>query len=71
MGRIIIDFGTGVDIYGKFSYFSRGWRIVDPDPRVGWGGLAKGRKKIVTSQFLMAEEVADIPEGVSDGPARF
>ena len=44
---------------------------MDPEPRVRGGGPAEGRKKIVTSQFLMAEEVADMPEGISDGSARF
>ena len=47
----------------------RGWRNVDSEPRVGGGGVRpKAEKKIVTSQFLMTEEVA---EGVSDGSARF
>ena len=48
--------------------YSRGWRNVDPEPRVGGGGgLVEGRKKIVTSPILMAEVVAD---RTSDGFAR-
>jgi hypothetical protein len=43
---------------------------MDPKPRVGGGGLAEGRKKIVTSQILMEEVVTDAPEGISDGSPR-
>ena len=41
-----------------FSHKPRGWWNVDPEPRVGGAGVQpKAEKKIVTSQFLMAEEV--------------
>ena len=35
----------------------------------GWrgGGLAKGRKKKVTSPILMVKVVVDVPKGTSDG----
>jgi hypothetical protein len=38
----------------------------------GWGGRVrpKAEKKKVTSPILMAEVVADVPEGTSDGSAR-
>ena len=44
---------------------------MDPEPRVGGGGVQpKARKKIVTSLILMVEVVADVPKGTLDGSAR-
>jgi len=44
---------------------------MDPEPRVGGRVVRpKAEKKIVTSPILIAEVVADVPEGTSDGSAR-
>ena len=47
---------------------TRGWRNVDPEPRVG--GPAEGRKKKVTPAILMAEVVSDASVATSDGSTR-
>jgi hypothetical protein len=41
-----------------------------PNQGLGGGVRPKAEKKKVTSPILMAEVVADMPEGTSDGSAR-
>ena len=45
----------------------RGWRNVDPEPRVGGGGVRpKAEKKKVTPTILMAQLTTSATEMVSD-----
>jgi len=41
-----------------------------PNQGLGGGARPKAEKKKVTSPILMAEVVADVPEGTPDGSAR-
>jgi len=58
-----IDWNSWSSLQDRRMKNPRGWRNVDPEPRVG---PAEGRKKKVTPAILMAELTTSATEMVSD-----